>query len=360
MKDNVKNIVSVILVSILIFGFFICNIIKKDNDISISERRKLEKFPEVTIKNIINGTFFSKFDSYTTDQFMFRDNFRKLKINIDMKTKGNYKNIYVYDDYIIEKLYPLNENSVINISDKINYIKDKYLDNSNNVYYTVVPDKNYFIDENNLRIDYDKLLSIMNSKLSNIKYIDIISSLNINDYYKTDTHWKSENLIKIKDVITKNMKSYNYSNYDKKYVTSFEGVYASRIYKNNIKDEVNILLNDDINNSSLYNYETSNYDSLYDMSKIDSLDKYDIYLSGSVSLLDINNDKSNSDKELIVFRDSFGSSLIPLLTSSYRKITIVDTRYISSKILNNYIDFSNKDVLFMYSVLTINDSFSLR
>lgn len=54
------------------------------------------------------------------------------------------------------------------------------------------------------------------------------------------------------------------------------------------------------------------------------------------------------------------NSLIPLFTSGYKKITVVDTRYISPKILNQFIEFTNQDVLFLYSILLINDSFSLK
>ena len=39
--------------------------------------------------------------------------------------------------------------------------------------------------------------------------------------------------------------------------------------------------------------------------------------------IDIVNPTSNSNKELIVFRDSYGSSLVPLLIDGYRKITVV-------------------------------------
>ena len=84
-----------------------------------------------------------------------------------------------------------------------------------------------------------------------------------------------------------------------------------------------------------------------------------IYI-GASSIIDIVNPTSNSDKELIVFRDSYGSSLIPLLLEGYKKITVIDIRYVSSKILSNYIKFNNQDVLFMYSILTINNSFSMR
>ena len=110
----------------------------------------------------------------------------------------------------------------------------------------------------------------------------------------------------------------------------------------------------------MYNYETKKHTKIYDYDKLKLLDKYDKYLSGASSIIDIVNPTSNSNKELIVFRDSYGSSLIPLLIEGYKKITVIDIRYVSSKILSNYIKFNNQDVLFMYSILTINNSFFMR
>lgn len=77
-------------------------------------------------------------------------------------------------------------------------------------------------------------------------------------------------------------------------------------------------------------------------------------------MLTIENPAYNGTKELIVFRDSYGSSLIPLLVTGYSKITVVDTRYISPKLLNQYIEFKDQDVLFMYSTLIINNSTTLK
>ena len=91
----------------------IVNILKKDDDISYSERRKLEKLPKITYNSLIDGTYFNTLDKYTTDQFVGRDSFRKIKINIDLLTKNNYNNLYLYNDYIIEELYPLNKESVL-------------------------------------------------------------------------------------------------------------------------------------------------------------------------------------------------------------------------------------------------------
>ena len=60
----------------------------------------------------------------------------------------------------------------------------------------------------------------------------------------------------------------------------------------------------------MYNYETKKYTKIYDYDKLKSLDKYDIYLSGPSSIIDIVNPTSIRDTELIVFLDSYGLSLI--------------------------------------------------
>ena len=91
------------------------------------------------------------------------------------------------------------------------------------------------------------------------------------------------------------------------------------------------------------------------------MDSYDVFLSGAKALITIDNPEGDSNKELILFRDSFGSSIAPLLLEGYSKITLVDLRYISTDLLGNYIDFSlNQDVLFLYNTQVINNSYMLK
>ena len=87
-----------------------------------------------------------------------------------------------------------------------------------------------------------------------------------------------------------------------------------------------------------------------------------IAIIGATPLLRIDNPNSSTNKELIIFRDSYGSSLTPLLVEGYKKIIVVDTRYISPKILDQYIEFTNQnqDVIFEYSTSLINDSIKIK
>lgn len=361
MSDKIKNIlITVVFFGIVILVFF-ANLIKKDNEISIAERRKLASFPEFTISKIFDGTFFSKFDNYVTDQFISRENFRKLKVNTELKIfrKKDYNNLYEYNGYLIENIYPLNEKSVNNTVNKINQIQQKYITAENNVYFTIVPDKNYFVDENNLKLEYSKLEEKMKNGI-NAKYISIKEILELDDYYKTDSHWKQENLEKIANLLMENMEIKTKVSYNQKEITNFQGTYAGRIPVETDNDKIIIMTNEILEQAKVYNYDKNENSVIYNYDKINSLDKYDIYLSGAVSLMTIENEMATTDKELIVFRDSYGSSLIPLLIPGYKKITVIDTRYISPKLLSEYIEFKNQDVLFIYSTLLINNSFTLK
>ena len=87
---------------------------------------------------------------------------------------------------------------------------------------------------------------------------------------------------------------------------------------------------------------------------------YVMFLSGSKGLIQLTNLKAPSDKNLILFRDSFGSSIAPYFLEQYREITLVDIRYLSPERLGKLLDFTDCDVLFLYSSLVLNNSETLK
>lgn len=363
MKEKTKNIIISVIFFTVFIGTFIINLVKKDDTISISERRKLEQFPQISLTNILNGTLFKKFDNYATDQFILREYLRSFKSKLDLELKKNYHNIYVKDDHLIEILYPMSENSMLNLTKKITYIKENYLKQNDNIYFSIIPDKNYFVNDNLIpKIDYYSLKNNMQEQLSYATYIDIFNELNLNDYYKTDSHWKQESLVNVANKILKSMNAPQTFDYTKESITDFKGSYAYKLPIQINNERLNILHSNTIDSAKVYNYLDNNYTSIYNLNKINSLDKYDIYLSGSQPLLTLYNNSNKSDRELIIFRDSFASSLAPLFLESYYKVTLIDTRYISPSIIGNYINFKEKntDILFIYNVSIINNSYSLK
>ena len=113
-------------------------------------------------------------------------------------------------------------------------------------------------------------------------------------------------------------------------------------------------------NCRVYDAESGSWGEIYDLSKLEGQDPYEVYLSGSRSLLTIENPNAATDRELIIFRDSFGSSVAPLLVKDYARVTLVDIRYMSPTILGNFIEFGGQDVLFLYSTLVLNNSETIK
>ena len=296
------------------------------------------------------------------DNFYQRETFRKLKtsVELDIFKKQDVNKIYKYSDFLVEQIYPLDEKSITNLTNKINYIKDNYLNETNKIYYSIIPDKNYYTDNSHLKPDYDKMKQIMKNNLKDLQYIDIFQNLKLDSYYYTDSHWKQEKLQSVAKTIADNMNFSITQNYNEQKVATFKGVYADQLPINTKEDEIKILVNDAITDANVYNYETKEQGGIYNFKKLSGYDKYDIYLSGATPLIEISNSNNKTNKTLVIFRDSYASSLAPLLMEGYSKITLVDTRYISPKILNEYVNFENADILFIYSTLVINSSMALK
>lgn len=366
MFTKIKNIITVFLVSIFIIGFSVVGIFKEDIKISQSERRPLAQKPDVTFENITNGKFMTDFESYSLDQFPAREKFRNLKSEISFFAMGkkDNKGVYILNDYISKLEYPLDEKSIEYVSKRFNYINDKFL-KDNKVYFSIIPDKNYFLaSENNYpSINYTKLTDTMRKNMYFAKYIDIFPYLQIENYYKTDTHWRQEKIFDVAKVLLKNMNTpFNDNNaYQIKELNlPFYGVYYGQLALPVDAEKIYYISSNTLNNCRVFDYEENKYIGVYDFEKTKDQDLYEFFLGGSKGLITIENDEALCDKELVVFRDSFMSSLAPYFVDSYKKITLVDVRYFYPDYLGKFVNFENADCLFIYSSVVLNNGVTIK
>lgn len=363
---KVQNWIYVAILGTLFIALTVAVWFAPDRDFSDSERRKLAQYPELSVATVWNGSFMKNFESYTQDQFPLRDGFRSLKAMTAYYFLGQMDNngIYIQDGYAAKLEYPLNEESVNHAADRFQYLYDTYLKGKNtSIYLSVVPDKGYYLAEENgiLHLDYDRLFSLIQEKMPYASYLDITHTLELSDYYKTDTHWCQECLVDTANALAVGMGSGGISGPYRQETLErpFYGVYYGQAALPMSPDCLNYLTNDVLDQCRVTNWETGTVGGLYDMDKVDGKDLYELFLSGSVSLITIENPVAQTDRELVIFRDSFGSSLAPLLTECYRKITLVDIRYLRPEYVGNYLEFENQDVLFLYSTLVLNHSETL-
>ena len=366
---KIKKIISILCFVLFIFSLGITCFVKEPVQVLVSERRKAAQFPEFSVAAVIDKSFFNGLEEYLADQFPLRDTFRSIKAAIQLKLLGQSDNngIYTAEGHISELDYTLNETSVENVAKKLNTIYDKYIAGKDaKCYYSVVPDKNYYLAQKNgyPALDYDKMIEIYTSGVKNMEYVDIFDCLTIDDYSNTDSHWKQENIASVIQKLGKKMgfKAESADYYTAERLADFEGVYAPRLALNNgYADEITVLNSPATDAATVHNLETGKTAvGVYDKSKLEGNDKYDVYLQGAATLLTVENPLAKEKKELVIFRDSFGSSLAPLMLEGYSKITLVDLRYISSNFLSEYVDFSGCDVLFIYNTQILNQSSLLK
>ncbi len=365
-----KNIVMVVLFSvILLVGLLVCAFMPAES-FSEAERRELASFPAITTQSLLNGDFMDGFELYATERFPSRDVFRSIKawFSTSILQKKDNNKLFFADGHLSKLDGAENEAMMNHAAERFSYLVNTYMQDKNvNLYFSIVPDKNYFLAEKNgyPALDYKAFVEKMREKTKGMQYIDVSAHLSLEDYYTTDTHWRQENLTELVRYLAGQMGasiSDDISYTVKQLENPFYGVYAGQWGMKVQPDTLYYLTNDIIENCKVTYYDTGapKTGNMYNMEKAYGKDPYEMFLSGAAPLVTLENEQAETDKELILFRDSYGSSLAPLLTSAYKKITLVDIRYIKSSFVGNFVDFENADVLFLYSTSLLNNSLALQ
>ena len=371
MNNKLKNIVVT-----LVFVAFIASFVGMCGyryfnpvDTSESERRPLAQFPtNITWENILNKKVIDAFEDYVVDQFPLREFFRSLKANFALNILGLNENngLAVEDDYIVKIEQDFEDKKVDYSIGRLQLFYEQFIkDNGGNHYLSLVPDKNYFLgkDYGYPAPNYGALKDKVTAALPGMEYIDIFNTLELGDYYFTDTHWSQDKIVKVAQQLAAAMGVADRLSgaYTENRLEGFKGVYHGQSALKPAPDTLVYLTNDILNACTVYDYESQKTYGIYNLDAFNGKDGYDLFLSGTKPLLRIDNPASTSGKTLVVFRDSYGSSLVPLLVEAYDTVYVVDIRYIDAGMLSlyekmNQVDFEGADALFVYSSLVLNSN----
>lgn len=369
MTEKGKNKITVLSMAAFFLLFFVWCLGKPADAVSDSERRPLASRPSISVSGLMSGKFMQDFESYATDQFPLRNGFRALKsfVAFSILRQGDVGGIYVAEGYASKLEYPMDTASLDNAAARFEYIRSRYLDGRDaNIYLSIIPDKNFFLAEANgyPAMDYDAFASYLQEKTGEMRYIDIFDCLELSDYYKTDTHWRQEKILDVAERLAEGMGVTLSGEYTVRLLDHpFYGVYYGQSALPLGAEQIYYLDSDILDSCKVYDYEISGEDweiGVYDMEKAVGKDPYEMFLAGPKSLLTIQNPGGDAGRRLIIFRDSFGSSLAPLLAEGYGEVTLIDIRYLSGEMLGNFVEFDNCDVLFLYSTLVLNNSEALK
>lgn len=391
---------------ITIYGFVLClvsmtvlMVISPKETVSRAERRRLAEKPKLTIKSLMDKSFMDDTENYLLDHFPFRDGLRRIKAYFayDVLQQKENNDIYVADGHAAKLEYPLNEASIKRLAAKMKGLRQQYFPDQT-VWYAIVPDKNYFLAEQNgfPSLDYEHMSSLLSQELgadsasdTAFRYMDITSDLTIDDYYHTDTHWRQERILavarRVADTLgmggSLSFAADSQGALSENIIKDFYGVYYGQaalpmepdniVYLTSaVTDEAWVWSLEENTQSGknagkvvLPDEEGAVWKAVYQTEKLEdgkSLDKYDMFVGGASSLQIIRSPKAATEKRIILFRDSYTSSLAPLLLEAYSEIVLIDLRYIDSARIGAYVDFAGADILFLYNTSIVNHSEMLK
>lgn len=368
MTNKQKDRITVCLLAVFLAVFGLWGALRPADEMSVSERRPLAQRPVLSVESVLSGKFMQQSELYAADQFPLRESWRTLKAMTAFgvfRQKDN-NDVYLADGFAAQLDYPLDESSLSYAAQRFAYLYERYLAGADaKVYLSVIPDKNCLLAEENgyPSLDLDALVESLRAQTDGMMtYIDIADLLEPDDFYRTDSHWRQECIRDVAQRLGEAMgtdvsASYTQQTLDKPYYGVYYGYAALPMEA----DTLHYLTSETLESCTVYHYESDTVSSgVYDLEKGNGKDPYELFLSGSESLLRVENPNAASGRELVIFRDSFASSLAPLLVEGYAAVTLVDIRYLPAEFMGSYVDFAGKDVLFLYSVPVLNNSETLK
>ena len=361
-KARIANLIGKIFI-ILLFLVMIINVIVPDREESELENRALEQRPRFNLTTILSGDFMEQWEKYLSDQFAGRDTWRSLKVSLDRLGGARKENdIYIgKDGQLMEDIEVPDDGRLEANLTAIRDFAETYEDIP--VTMMLVPDAACILNDSLpafARVeDQRQMFSMAERKLGDtVNWVDTVSILNNHKseklYYKTDHHWTTQGAfyvfqdaaetLGIEGDVSDDFVSYTVTD-------SFNGVLAASSGVGlDEMEQIDIYAPTGGDDDVVVNYvdEGRKTTSLYDSSKLETRDKYGVFLGGNTSVVDIRT-VSTSQKRLLVVKDSFADCFISFLAPYYREIVVVDPRYYSGTMQDIMDSYRITDALILYS-----------
>lgn len=352
---------------VFIFGMAIWFLFAPKSDYSSSEKRYLQKFPDVTFESVESGKFGSEFETFFADHFPSRNFWVGLNAYYTLYT-GNNGAGGVYDcknGYLINKpvstenrLYA-NTDTIVNFKENIDVP----------VTVMLVPSTGYIAED---------VLPPIHDKYNDDEYFDNVSKkfsdnglsfVDLRDkfksaysdgmqlYYKTDHHWTTKGAYTAYEELCKQL-GITPAAKEKFNVEAYPGFYGTTYSTSGFwftqPDTIEVWNDPDNTENNIgvkitESGDTKEYNSMFFYDHIDEDDKYPVFLDGNHALTEITNSNAKGGTLLMV-KDSFGHCLAPFLAENYSKIVMVDMRYYKMGVSDLIKAENPEQVLFMYGV----------
>lgn len=375
--DNFRNKSFFWSFIILWVGLILWNAFTPAREFSESENRFLKAFPKFTVKTLLDGKFMEDVNVYLNDQFAGRPYWVSMQSMIEYGTgkreiNGVYigktpslgrdvKNQFTVPGGITALLGdvapPDMELTARNITG-INAFQERY---DIPTYVMIIPSSTEIQNQNlpKFAAGWDEkayIEEVYAGLGASVKSVDVYGVLYGRKdeyiYYRTDHHWTSYGASLAYNELSQSMRLTSGKDFEKyKFKRDFYGTFHS---KTGIPfaeaDKMEVYRRGSVKSFEIYDgKETTVRDSIYFEEFLDKKDKYSYFL-GQVQPIVTIKTESNSDRKLLIFKDSYAHSLAPMLLEDFSEIRLVDLRFVNPMTIGEQLEAENYDeALFLYS-----------
>lgn len=366
MKD--KALITTITFLLALFLVPAASLALPDRELSDIERRPLAQkmtyadYLETNYGGDLAG-FLAYQETYLLDQFPWREDLRVLTAltRVYALGQGDIGGYYKVGGHLSKLDSRIREEAVRRAAALFNEVKREYFKGKGQAVFALIPDKNAFTAPLAAypHYSYEAFADLLWQSLDpELDTLSLLEDLSLDHYYRSDPHWDQTKLLPIAEKLLEALGhkgSLDSRGLDINCLDNFQGTYAGQAGLPVEADSLCWFSGGNLDRVRVQDPVTGETTGLYQLEKAEGSDPYDLFLGGARPLLKISNPDQANGRQLVIFRDSFASALIPLLLSPYSEVLVLDLRYITREAASEVLSVQEEaDLLFLFSTSVLN------
>ncbi len=363
---------------LIILSLTVILLVRPDRAYSPKEKRNLAQKPGLSAGSLADGSFMDGIEDYAADQFPARNALMSMKTGI-LRAFGDRESQGVYlckDESLMERFDAPDPD---NKEETLQEMADFAARHENaEFYFLLAPNaiavSPELLPKNAPTESEDAYIDSLYAGLGKSYHcVDIRADFSAHKadtqlYYRTDHHWTTEGAYIAYEKLSSAMGLERSVSFRPSVVCNdfFGSLSAKSGFTTDIADAITVYLpeypEDRIDNSYYtvtYAEDLRRTGSCYELGALDTDDPYQIFFGSNHPLFTIDT-SLDSDRTLLIVKDSYANCLIPFLIPEYRRIVVVDPRYYYDDLDALMISEQFDEVLFLYNVNTLSTDTSLK
>ena len=353
---NLKKYPLIIFFGIVLYVVSVADWFSPQYEFSDLENRYLSDFPKFSLKALFDNEYTPLIEDFTEDHFIKRNSWISLKsISETVLGKGENNGIvYGKDGYQFTKVLNADYTQRMKNIAAIVQFMDNNPDVNINVLLaptapSVMTDK---VKPGSPVNDAEGVITQLNEAIGSENVVDVRETLKAHSdeyiYYRTDHHWTTLGAYyAYADYMTAiGRVPQSLDSFEFEYVEDFIGTHYSKSKNFNVEADTLSYIRNDSQMDVL-----GEVGSIYDYEKLETRDKYAMFLRGNNSFSSI---KGTGEGKILVIKDSYANCFVPFLTGDFEQIDVIDLRFYKQSVKQLIQQEGYEEVLILYNSETID------